>query len=83
MNNSAGVAPIKAARTTNARRLQPVTHLVSVCYPLCLTVTKYISSKELRQALCYSMCLFVTPCYSIFLNIAVISAVNFYISHNT
>jgi hypothetical protein len=46
------------------------------CYPVCLPVTKSICYNELCQVFCVSMCLCVTPCYSVFKYIAVISAVN-------
>jgi hypothetical protein len=57
--------------------------LVIVCYPLCLTVTMLLYYKELVNTLCYYLYLFVTPCYSLLQNIAVISADNFNVFINT
>jgi hypothetical protein len=44
---------------------------------MCLAVPKLLYYKELRQPPCSPMCLYVPQCSSIFIYIAVISAVNF------
>ena len=59
-----------------AQRALARLHSVFVCYPMCLTVIKSISYKELSQCPCYYLCLYVSLCVPIFIYIAVISAVN-------